>query len=142
MRAFSIFVSALAFANLAQAAPLVDTELAQLDADTFVEAEAFIKKETGEKLLAYLAKPDSVLNLIKNGAPVTKREETYYVWHKSSSLEFGEGENEERTRTVTESTIKDEDLKAWAKTWAKNKQVHQSQNSHPRDLKDFDAWAT
>ena len=141
MRAFSIFVSALAFANLAQAAPLVDTELAQLDADTYVEAELPIKKETGEKLLAYLAKPDSVLNLIKNGAPVTKREETYYVWHRGSSLEFADEENEERTRTVTESTLQKEDLKAWAKMWAKNKQVHQSQNSHPHDLKDFDAWA-
>ena len=41
MRAFSIFVSALALTNLAQAAPLEDTELVQLDAelDTGVEAE-------------------------------------------------------------------------------------------------------
>ena len=33
MRAFSLFVSALALANLSQATPLVDTEFAQLDAE-------------------------------------------------------------------------------------------------------------
>ena len=141
MRAFSIFVSALAFANLAQATPLADTELAQLDADTFVEAQLPLKKDTGEALLADLAKPKSPLSLAKNGAPVTKRDEKYYTWHNTSSDSFEE-ESTEHTRPVTESTLKDEDLKAWANKWSKQKQIYQSQNAHPRDFTDFDAWAT
>ena len=120
MRAFSIFVSALAFANLAQATPLADTELAQLDADTFVEAELPLKKDTGEALLADLARPKSPLSLAKNGAPVTKRDEKYYTWHNTSSDSFEE-ESTEHTRPVTESTLKDEDLKAWANKWSKQK---------------------
>ena len=44
MRAFSIFVSALALANLAQATPLEGTDFAQLDADVQLEAELPINK--------------------------------------------------------------------------------------------------
>ena len=140
MRAFSIFVSALAFANLAQAAPLADTELAQLDADTFVEAELPLKKDTGMLLLEDLASANSPLSLAKNGAPVTGRDEKYYTWHNVASDSFEE-ESTEHTRHVTESTLKDADLKAWANKWAKQKQIYQSQNAHPRNFTDFDAWA-
>ena len=44
MRAFSLFVSALALASMSQAAPLVDTEFGQLDAELELEAELPITK--------------------------------------------------------------------------------------------------
>ena len=47
MRAFSLFVSALALANLSQATPL-DYELAQLDAELELEAELPIDAATGQ----------------------------------------------------------------------------------------------
>ena len=116
MRTFSLFVSALAFANLAQATPLVDTELAQLDAelDTDVDAQKRFEKSTAEKLLKDLAEPDSVLNMARDGVEYTESMETVNVWHNTSSSEYG-GEMRQSQQLQRKSTIDDDKLKAWAK---------------------------
>ena len=116
MRTFSLFVSALAFANLAQATPLVDTELAQLDAelDTDVDAQKRFEKSTAEKLLKELAAPDSVLNMAKEGFEYTDSMETVNVWHNRSSSEYG-GEMSQREQKVRKSNVDTDKLTAWAK---------------------------
>ena len=63
MRAFSLFVSALAFANLAQAAPLVDNQFAQLDAelDAFAEAMLAPNVNDSKKLIEDLTKKGGII---------------------------------------------------------------------------------
>ena len=63
MRTFSLFVSALALANLSQATPL-NYELAQLDADVELEAGLPIDSATGEKVAAWM---ERFIGLAKNG---------------------------------------------------------------------------
>ena len=63
MRAFSLFVSALALANLSQATPL-DYELAQLDAELELEAELPIDAATGQKVVGWVKR---FIDLAKNG---------------------------------------------------------------------------
>ena len=53
MRTFSLFVSALALANLSQATPL-SYELAQLDADVDLEAELPIDAANGQKVVGWV----------------------------------------------------------------------------------------
>ena len=115
MRTFSIFVSALAFANLAQASPLVDSELSQLDADleaeldSFAEAELPLRKDTADELLAYLSSDSSVLNYAKNGAPATHSEEHYTTWKRVSSDSFEEAPTD-HTRDKVTSSLNEADL--------------------------------
>ena len=54
MRAFTLFVSAFALANLSQTAPLVDTELAQLDAelDAGLDVQLYAQLDAGLELEA------------------------------------------------------------------------------------------
>ena len=142
MRTFSLFVSALAFANLAQATPLVDTELAQLNAelDTDVDAQKRFEKSTAEQLLKDLAAPDSVLNMAKDGVEYTESMETINVWHSTSSSEYG-GEMRESQQLQRKSTFDDDKVEAWAKKWKKNKELYQTQDTRNLDFKDFTAWA-
>ena len=144
MRTFSIFVSALAFANLAQASPLVTdgSDLSQLDADleAELEAELPLRKDTANELLAYLSSDSSVLNYAKNGAPVTHSDEHYTTWKRVSSDSFEEKPTD-HTRDKVTSSLNEADLQNWAKTWSKKTQIYQTQNAHPRDFRDFSAWA-
>ena len=75
MRAFSLFVSALALANLSQATPLVDTEFAQLDAE--LELEAPITKPNAVKLGDLM---DKWIGIATDGVPSeTKQVKDTYI---------------------------------------------------------------
>ena len=125
MRAFSLFVSALAFASMAQAAPLVDTQLAQLDAeldaelDTFAEALLPFRADDGVEIIKDLKKKGGILDLIKKGSSKTK--EHSFIDHDRVKEESGDstwGDGYTNIRVEKTKTVSDYDatpLVDWAK---------------------------
>ena len=132
MRAFSIFVSALALANLAQATPLEDIEFAQLDADVELEAGLPINKADAEKLAGWM---EEVSGYALNGySSVTKNVEDQYF--KESSTNWG-GEWKTYYHDVTTSDLDADSLKKIGVAIKKSKAMYNTPDGVP---KNFTAW--
>ena len=132
MRAFSIFVSALALANLAQATPLEGTNFAQLDADVQLEAELPINKATAEQLAGWM---EEVSGYAVNGyKSTTKNVEDKYF--KEDRYNFG-GEWKTYNHDVTTSDLDPEPLKKIGNDIKKNKTMYNTPDGTPDD---FSVW--
>ena len=106
MRVFSIFVSALAFANLAQATPLTDTEFGQLEAELELEAGLPITKADGVELIKQMTK---VTDMAINGFPSTT-EKNVKKQHWKDSLNDGYGDWVDYYTDVTTSNVDKDEL--------------------------------
>ena len=135
MRVFSIFVSALAFANLAQAAPLADTEFAQLEAELELEAGLPITKADGDELIKQMTR---LADLLINGysSTTTTVTEPYYRLNKRSEG----GAWEDWTHDVTKSDLDTKELWSIGKKIKKNRRVYNRYDG-PSPAKDFTGWA-
>ena len=128
MRAFTLFVSAFALANLSQTAPLVDTELAQLDAeldagldvqlyaqlDAGLELEAGlpISKANAEKLAGWA---DRLLEIVATGVPSETKKVSHSRWIDGKASTNWEGHNQEYFEDETSYTIDRAELKKMAR---------------------------
>ena len=133
MRAFSLFVSALALANLSQATPLVDTEFAQLDAE--LELEGVITKDNAVKLGNIL---DKWIGIATDGVPSeTKQVKDTYIKDTMNGPE-----EKEYLKTVTTIDIDRDGLKAQAHDLKKNKQMFTNQSDKPTKFAEWNKAAT
>ena len=133
MRAFSLFVSALALANLSQATPLVDTEFAQLDAE--LELEHAIDKDNAVKLGNILEK---WIGIATDGVPSeTKQEKATYI---KDTMNGPEPREYLETKTIID--IDRNGLKAQAKDVIKSKQMFTHQTDKTTKFAEWNKAAT
>ena len=116
MRAFSLFVSALALANLAQATPL-DYELAQLDAEVDLEAELPLRPDGAKRLEDWMTK---YADLAINGAPFTAEDVEESGWKDRGDSKW------KHTVNKKTSSIDPEELKKVGMDIKKDKQIYNS----------------
>ena len=147
MRTFSLFVSALAFANLAQAAPLVDNQFAQLDAelDAFAEAMLAPNVNDSKKLIEDLTKKGGIIQLIRKGSNKTEDytvKRSRQVRNDDEDVAAGHDKyyNEWYDATETKSTY---DFSAINKDFVAMKKAKKfyAGGLETQDIRDFDAWA-
>ena len=133
MRAFSLFVSALALANLSQATPLVDTEFAQLDAE--LELEGVITKPNAVKLGEIM---DKWIGIATDGVPSETKQvkDTYIKDTMKGSIPT------EYMRTETTIDIDRDGLKADAKNLKKSNQMFTRQVDKTTKFAEWNKAAT
>ena len=137
MRAFSLFVSALALANMSQATPLVDTGFGQLDAELELEAELPITKPNAEKLGNHM---DTFIKWATEGAPSSTEKVKDTKWKGNSSAEWG-GEMVEYMRDEVTIHIDREDLKKRAHAIKKSNQMFTHQVDKTTKFAEWNAAA-
>ena len=120
MRTFSLFVSALALANLAQATPL-NYELAQLDAEVDLEAELPLRPDGAKRLEDWMTKYS---NLAINGAPFTAKDVEKTGWKETS--DSWEGKTWKYTVNEKTSSLNPADLLKDGQAIKKDKQIYNS----------------
>lgn len=137
MRAFSLFVSALALANMSQATPLVDTEFGQLDAELELEAGLPITKPNAVKLGEHV---ETFSKWLTEGASSSTEKVKDHKWKGSSSSEWG-GEMVEYMRDEVTIDIDRDDLKKRAKAIKKSNQMFTHQVDKTYKFQEWNAAA-